>query len=115
MPPLSVSMTFTASKSITVYEGDPLKLVCEAGGVPKPTVVLHKVIELGGLNDQGDSMSVISSAGREHAGTYLCVATQYSFVVGSSTPKSTVQLATFSVTVLRKCLLYRQVICCVLT
>ena len=111
MPPLSVPMTLTASKSITVHEGEPLELVCEADGIPKPTVVLHKVVEYKGLNDQGDSTSYISNAGREHAGTYLCIATQY--VVDSSQliPKPNVQLSTFSVTVLGKCILHRQVIC----
>ena len=106
-------MTLTASKSITVYEGEPLLLVCEAEGIPKPTVVLHKVIEYKGPNDQGDSTSYISNAGREHAGTYLCVATQYSFGVDTSQPipKSIVQLSTFSVTVLGKYILHRQVIC----
>lgn len=104
----SAAMRLTVNTSITVREGDPLHILCKARGIPEPTVILHKVIEFNGPSDQGGSTFLVSKAKLEHAGKFLCIATQYSFYVDDyrPTPTSTVALSQISVTVLGKCILH---------
>lgn len=105
----SVPMTVKANASISVYEGDPLQVYCEARGNPKPTVVLYREIghqAIYGFNQVKEFFT--AKARLYHAGRFLCFATQYSFYIPElqPTPTSIVTSMTISVTVLGKCIMW---------
>lgn len=105
----SVPMTVKANGSISVYEGSPLQVFCEAWGNPKPKVVLYREIGYRGINDISQVKEFFTAKARlHHAGKFLCLATQYSFYITElqPTPTTIVTFMTISVTVLGKCIMW---------
>lgn len=106
-PSHAVPMTVEANTSVTVYKGDPLRLFCVPKGVPTPS------LSLGYVDDEGlidifpyeKKAFAISKAMPEHAGTYVCLATQYTFdnFDPKPTPTTNVAKVTITVTVLGEC------------
>nr|XP_018668081.2 hemicentin-1 [Ciona intestinalis] len=63
---------------LTVYEGDPISLPCEASGTPQPTVTWRKgpvAVQLGDrILQQSDNSLFIYTSETTDVGTYTCVA-----------------------------------------
>lgn len=108
-PSHAVSMTVKANDSVTVYKGDPLRLYCVASGNPTPSVLLVRILDNYGLNDEfqyNEKIFAVSEAMPEHAGTYVCLASQYTFDVNDlkPTPSITNSHVTMTVSVLGECI-----------
>lgn len=106
-PSHAVRVTIKANKSITVNEGDPLRVFCAAKGVPIPSVSLARGVDNpGGLNDvfnRNEEIFAVSKAVPEHAGIYYCFASQDTFPVDG--PPTTInRIVTITVIVLGECI-----------
>ena len=89
------TITLRSSSPVVVNESDATSLVCVARGRPQPTVIWrHESAIVQRKSSDDNTNYVISSATKDHAGTYTCTARVTTPGIGSFSTEYTVSDST---------------------